>query len=99
MSDVYNSDEPVNIQKCLESFTKEEELSEDELYYCSKCKEHRRASKKLEIWRLPPVLVGHVLYDVTQSVLPSAFSVCDELYKQHSTCQIQHFKMMESARK
>lgn len=57
VTEVYNSDDPVNIQKCLESFTREEQLAEDELYYCSKCKQHRMATKKLEIWRLPPVLV------------------------------------------
>ena len=49
---------PVNLQACLEAFTKEEMLSSDELYYCSKCKQHRLATKKLEIWRLPPILVG-----------------------------------------
>ena len=28
--------------------------------YCSKCKEHRNASLKTELWRLPPVLVVHL---------------------------------------
>lgn len=58
VNDVYHSDEPVNIQRCLEAFTKEEQLAEDELYFCSKCNQHRMATKKLEIWRLPRVLVS-----------------------------------------
>ncbi|XP_071945533.1 ubiquitin carboxyl-terminal hydrolase 32-like isoform X2 [Antedon mediterranea] len=52
--------EPIDLDECLRAFTKEEELGEDELYYCSKCKEHRLAAKKLEIWRLPPILIVHM---------------------------------------
>ena len=49
--------EPIDLDTCLQAFTKEEEMGEDDLYYCSKCKKHCLASKKLDIWRLPPVLV------------------------------------------
>jgi len=35
----------------------EEELGRDELYHCGKCKKPQLAKKKLDIWRLPPVLV------------------------------------------
>ena len=49
--------ESVALKTCLDNFTKEEELSEDEKYYCSKCGTHQLASKKLQIWRLPPFLV------------------------------------------
>ncbi|KAL3857432.1 hypothetical protein ACJMK2_012103, partial [Sinanodonta woodiana] len=49
--------EPIDLDTCLQAFTKEEELGEDELYFCSKCKKHCLASKKLDIWRLPPVLI------------------------------------------
>jgi ubiquitin carboxyl-terminal hydrolase 15 len=27
------------------------------MWYCPKCEEHRQATKKLELWRLPEVLV------------------------------------------
>lgn len=50
--------EPISLDSCLKAFTSEEELGEDELYYCSKCKTHRLATKKLDLWRLPPVLVS-----------------------------------------
>lgn len=52
--------EPINLAYCLESFTKEERLGENEKYYCPKCKTHQLASKKLEIYRLPPVLIVHL---------------------------------------
>ena len=38
----------------------EEELGEDEKYYCSACKSHQLAIKKLQIWRLPPILIIHL---------------------------------------
>ncbi|XP_031572210.1 ubiquitin carboxyl-terminal hydrolase 32-like [Actinia tenebrosa] len=52
--------EPIDLYECLTAFTKEEELGEDELWYCNKCKKHRLAVKKLEIWSLPPILVIHL---------------------------------------
>ena len=51
--------EPITLNKCLEQFTKQEELGDDEKYYCSNCKSHQLASKKLQIWRLPAVLVSN----------------------------------------
>ncbi|XP_064206153.1 ubiquitin carboxyl-terminal hydrolase 32-like [Anguilla rostrata] len=52
--------EPISLDSCLRAFTSEEELGEDEKYYCSKCKTHRLATKKLDLWRLPPVLIVHL---------------------------------------
>lgn len=49
--------ESVALYSCLESFTKEEELSEEEKYSCTKCGTLQLATKKLQIWRLPPILV------------------------------------------
>ncbi|XP_061538525.1 ubiquitin carboxyl-terminal hydrolase 32 isoform X5 [Phycodurus eques] len=51
--------EPISLDSCLNAFTSEEELGEDELYYCSKCETHRLATKKLDLWRLPPILIVH----------------------------------------
>nr|XP_033777792.1 ubiquitin carboxyl-terminal hydrolase 32 isoform X1 [Geotrypetes seraphini] len=52
--------EPINLDSCLRAFTNEEELGEDEMYYCSKCKTHCLATKKLDLWRLPPILIIHL---------------------------------------
>ncbi|XP_076876132.1 ubiquitin carboxyl-terminal hydrolase 32-like [Brachyhypopomus gauderio] len=51
---------PISLDSCLRAFTSEEELGENELYYCSKCKTHRLATKKLDLWRLPPILIVHL---------------------------------------
>lgn len=51
--------ESVALSTCLENFTKEEELTEDEKYYCAKCGCHQLALKQLQIWRLPPILVSY----------------------------------------
>ncbi|XP_069471171.1 ubiquitin carboxyl-terminal hydrolase 32 isoform X2 [Ambystoma mexicanum] len=52
--------EPINLDSCLRAFTSEEELGEDEMYFCSKCKTHCLATKKLDLWRLPPILIIHL---------------------------------------
>jgi len=41
----------------LEEFKTSEMLDEDNKWFCSKCKEHVQATKQLEIYRTPPVLV------------------------------------------
>jgi len=45
------------LESCFEWLTEREQLSEQNAVYCSKCKEHRQAFKKVEFWSLPPVLV------------------------------------------
>jgi len=52
--------EPITLAKCLEAFTQEEELGKDDEWYCTACKSHQLAKKKLQIWRLPPVLIIHL---------------------------------------
>ncbi|KAF4371042.1 hypothetical protein G4B88_002971 [Cannabis sativa] len=51
--------ESVSLYKCLEAFLKEEPLGPEDMF-CPGCKEHRQASKKLDLWRLPEVLVIHL---------------------------------------
>ena len=51
--------QPVDLSACLQSFTNEEEIGEGE-WYCEKCGTHRNAFKKLDIWRLPPILIIHL---------------------------------------
>ncbi|KAG9230957.1 hypothetical protein BJ875DRAFT_135688 [Amylocarpus encephaloides] len=50
----------ITLDDCLNEFGKEEILSEMDTWYCPRCKEHRRASKKFELWRTPDVLVMHL---------------------------------------
>lgn len=46
--------------KCLEAFLKEEPLGPEDMWYCPSCKTHQQASKKLDLWRLPEVLIIHL---------------------------------------
>ncbi|KAL8702608.1 MAG: hypothetical protein Q9201_004214 [Fulgogasparrea decipioides] len=50
----------VTLDDCLDEFGKEETLSENDAWYCPRCKEHRRASKKFELWTAPDILVIHL---------------------------------------
>lgn len=52
--------EAVSLFSCLDSFLKEEPLGPDDMWYCPRCKEHRQATKKLDLWRLPEILVFHL---------------------------------------
>ncbi|TYH51022.1 hypothetical protein ES332_D10G245500v1 [Gossypium tomentosum] len=52
--------EPLSLYTCLEAFLREEPLVPEDMWYCPQCKEQRQASKKLDLWRLPEVLVIHL---------------------------------------
>ncbi|GAA5889649.1 hypothetical protein JCM6882_007092 [Rhodosporidiobolus microsporus] len=47
----------ITLADCLVEFTKEERLGEDDQWYCSRCSEHKQATKKVELWKVPDVLV------------------------------------------
>ncbi|WVQ83635.1 hypothetical protein IAT38_005776 [Cryptococcus sp. DSM 104549] len=47
----------IGIEDCLDEFSKEETLGEDDLWYCPVCKKHQAATKKLEIYKAPDILV------------------------------------------
>ncbi|CAH2274065.1 ubiquitin carboxyl-terminal hydrolase 8 [Pelobates cultripes] len=49
-----------SLQDCLKSFSKEEKLTDNNRFYCSNCKTRRDSMKKIEIWKLPPVLLVHL---------------------------------------
>ncbi|XP_074901288.1 ubiquitin carboxyl-terminal hydrolase 8 isoform X3 [Buteo buteo] len=48
------------LQECLRLFSKEEKLTDNNRFYCSHCKTRRDSLKKIEIWKLPPVLLVHL---------------------------------------
>ncbi|KAJ6464645.1 hypothetical protein C8R47DRAFT_1156028 [Mycena vitilis] len=50
----------ISLQDCLDEFTKEEQLSEEDLWYCPRCKKHQQATKKFDLWKAPDVLVVHL---------------------------------------
>ncbi|KAG1333901.1 Ubiquitin carboxyl-terminal hydrolase 8 [Cocos nucifera] len=52
--------ESVSLYACLEAFLKEEPLGLEDMWYCPSCQKHQQASKKLDLWRLPEILVIHL---------------------------------------
>ncbi|WFD20311.1 ubiquitinyl hydrolase 1 [Malassezia caprae] len=50
----------LSLDDCLDEFTKAEQLSEDDLWYCPSCKEFRQATKKFDLWKAPDMLVVHL---------------------------------------
>uniref|UniRef100_A0A8C2C8Z6 ubiquitinyl hydrolase 1 n=1 Tax=Cyprinus carpio TaxID=7962 RepID=A0A8C2C8Z6_CYPCA len=49
-----------SLQDCLKLFSKEERLTDSNRFYCSHCKTHRDAIKKMQIWKVPPILLVHL---------------------------------------
>ncbi|KAI8444606.1 ubiquitin-specific protease [Phakopsora pachyrhizi] len=50
----------VTLNQCLDAFLKEEVLDKDDAWNCPKCKKRRKATKRLSIARLPPILLIHL---------------------------------------
>ena len=55
-----NSNKDCNIYDCLKLFTKKERLEKENSWYCSKCKEHKQATKTMEIYKSPEILIIHL---------------------------------------
>jgi len=51
--------ECVTLERCFEKFTHTERLDQYNQWYCSVCKEHVRAMKTIELWKIPNVLIVH----------------------------------------
>ncbi|XP_063368814.1 ubiquitin carboxyl-terminal hydrolase 32 [Cydia amplana] len=49
---------PVDLASCLRAFTSQERL--EQRYHCARCRAAQPATKVLQIWRLPPILVIHL---------------------------------------
>ncbi|KAG2113122.1 uncharacterized protein F5147DRAFT_62881 [Suillus discolor] len=50
----------ITLDDCLTEFTKEEQLGEDDLWYCPRCKKHQQATKKFDLWKVPDILAVHL---------------------------------------
>jgi ubiquitin carboxyl-terminal hydrolase 4/11/15 len=50
----------VSLDECFAETAKGEILTEENAWYCNRCKELRMASKQLEIWTAPDILVVHL---------------------------------------
>lgn len=55
-----HSGEAGSLHRSLQEFTSEEHLTGEERWYCPHCKKFRNATKKFDLWKLPPLLIVHL---------------------------------------
>lgn len=52
-----NKSSSISIYDCLNLFRSEERLEKENSWFCSKCKKHQEATKTMEIYRAPHILI------------------------------------------
>lgn len=50
----------ITLHDCLKLFSKREVLGMNDSWYCPKCREHRQATKQIQLWDTPDVLLIHL---------------------------------------
>ncbi|KAI8916120.1 hypothetical protein EDD86DRAFT_244068 [Gorgonomyces haynaldii] len=81
--------ESVNLEQCFQEHLKQEEMDE---VYCRECKSHQKSSKKLDLWKLPQVLVIHLKRFIqnprtgnwTKQAVPVSYPIQDAPFGQYS---------------
>eukprot|EP01084_Bolivina_argentea_P124838 221222_1 len=69
----------VHLSECINEFVAEETLSKNDAWYCSDCKEHKEAKKKLDLYALPAICIIH-LKRFTQN----------GYYREKNDCSVQY---------
>ena len=49
----------IDLLDCLREFTKEEKLDVSESFFCERCDRRCECSKRIEIWKMPNILIIH----------------------------------------
>ena len=49
-----------SVEEAIKSFCKTEVMDGDNMWYCSSCACPVRALKKIEVWKVPPMLIVHL---------------------------------------
>jgi len=52
--------EQISLLDCLNSWSNEEKLGANDPWYCPTCKDFKEATKKLDLWKLPKILIIHL---------------------------------------
>ncbi|EJS43200.1 ubp12p [Saccharomyces arboricola H-6] len=50
----------ITLDDCLQLFSKPEILGLNDSWYCPTCKEHRQATKQIQLWNTPDILLIHL---------------------------------------
>lgn len=53
-------DKQITLDDCFSSFSKKEVLGLNDSWYCPNCKEHRQATKKIQLWNTPDIMLIHL---------------------------------------
>ena len=51
---------PIHLFDCIKLFTTQEKLSADDSWFCPQCQQFVQATKKLDLWKLPDILIVHL---------------------------------------
>merc|ERR1711908_250208 len=65
----------MTLNRCFELFTAQEQLSKEDTWYCSRCKDHVQAFKRMEVCVTPQVLVLQLKRFTYRGVLRNKNSV------------------------
>eukprot|EP00484_Ammonia_sp_Unknown_P030159 CAMPEP_0197028598 /NCGR_PEP_ID=MMETSP1384-20130603/8245_1 /TAXON_ID=29189 /ORGANISM="Ammonia sp." /LENGTH=1787 /DNA_ID=CAMNT_0042457619 /DNA_START=164 /DNA_END=5527 /DNA_ORIENTATION=+ len=52
--------EQLTLYDCINAYVAQETLGENDLWYCSECKKHEKANKKLDLWSFPEIMIIHL---------------------------------------
>ena len=47
----------ITIADCFRQFNRPEKLTFENEWFCDKCKQHKQAVKKIEVYKIPPILI------------------------------------------
>jgi len=53
-------EDSISLDRCIDLFTTVEKLGPEDPWFCNKCQKFQQATKKFDLWMLPPVLVIHL---------------------------------------
>lgn len=54
------NEKKITLHDCLQLFSKREVLGLNDSWYCPTCKEHRQATKQIQLWNTPDILLIHL---------------------------------------
>eukprot|EP00484_Ammonia_sp_Unknown_P026685 CAMPEP_0197035046 /NCGR_PEP_ID=MMETSP1384-20130603/12943_1 /TAXON_ID=29189 /ORGANISM="Ammonia sp." /LENGTH=1182 /DNA_ID=CAMNT_0042465049 /DNA_START=2250 /DNA_END=5798 /DNA_ORIENTATION=+ len=59
-SNNYGAQKSIDLSACIDEFVAEETLSKNDAWYCRDCNDHKCATKKLDLYRLPSICIIHL---------------------------------------
>merc|ERR1711971_597826 len=59
--DISSSEEKsIHLKDCIDLYIAEETLGQNDAWYCSQCKDHKCANKKLDLYSFPSICIIHL---------------------------------------